>query len=78
MFIRFGSGGWVPNVPCGVERADWFVVVYWVYRVPNVPCGVEGPIQGEDLLLVEDAFLMYRVELKVSKDIRKPFHCRPF
>ncbi len=23
-------------------------------------------------------FLMHRVELKVSKDIRKPFHCRPF
>ncbi len=47
--------------------------------VPNAPRGVERtPWAGEQDGLQRCLFLMHRVELKVSKDVRKSFHFRPF
>ena len=54
----------VPNVPCGVESNSATICFAVCLSVPNVPCGVESFMQ-ECRLNADDAFLMYRVELKV-------------
>ncbi len=53
----------------GGHRGYWFLM----YRVELKVKGTLLKAPGSSA-----RFLMYRVELKVSKDIRKPFHCRPF
>ena len=69
----------VPNVPCGVERLMKSSFTNCLISVPNAPCGVERLSIFIDLKLgVYTEFLMYRVELKVSKDVGKPFHCKLF
>ncbi len=67
----------VPNAPCGVERKAFVSSFclqdeFLMHRV-ELKASLEEPTSTE-----EPQFLMHRVELKVSKDIRKPFHCRPF
>jgi hypothetical protein len=39
----------------------------WSFGVPNVPCGVERNLQKLQVSDTQLMFLMYRVELKVSR-----------
>ena len=53
-----------------LDRMVWGIV-------PNAPCGVESQLSGWKEYWGQ-VFLMHRVELKVSKDVGKPFHCKLF
>ena len=65
------GGGWVPNVPCGVESRIEKYIRSVVLLVPNVPCGVER-MRRLTFLIISPVFLMYRVELKaVSAELSK-------
>ena len=78
-FYKFSFFYFVPNAPCGVERLVEFLFCVGKVKkpVPNAPCGVERKALTQRPL-GSLTFLMHRVELKVSKDVGKPFHCKLF
>ena len=58
----------VPNLPCGVESIRKKGKCHSAKSVPNLPCGVESPNLPNGGFGRFTKFLIYRVELKETRN----------